>query len=104
VSIIISLATSVFFKNLNYAVASIVFVLAFRCILAEVCLSRILGISIFKDVTLELTMTMIFILTGWFVYSWLAAGIYIVAYAVYLIIKKKDITMTVNNIKLLMSV
>ena len=101
-SVIISIITTLVLKNLNLAIVSIVILLAFRYVLAEIFLSKILRISIFKDITLELTMTLIFILMGWFVKSWLAVVVYAVAYAMYLIIKRKDITSTIKNVKLLM--
>ncbi|MBV1817953.1 hypothetical protein [Clostridium cochlearium] len=101
-SIIITFINTVLFKNLNLAIASIVVLLAFRCVLAEMFLSKILKISLCKDITIELTMTLIFILTGWFINSWLGVLLYAVAYIIYLAIKRKDITNTIKNIKLLM--
>jgi len=101
-SIMITFATTLVFKNLNLAIGSIVVLLALRCTLAEVFLSKILPISIYKDIALELTMTLIFILTGWFIDSWLTVLLYSVAYVIYLIIKRKDIISTIKNLKLLM--
>jgi O-antigen/teichoic acid export membrane protein len=101
-SIIITFGTVVSLKNLTLAIASIVFLLAFRCTLAELFLSKILKIRLYKDMGFELMMTSIFILTGWFVNSWLAVLLYGMAYSMYLIIKRKDINGTIKNIKLLM--
>ncbi len=101
-SLIITFITTRVLENLNLAIVSIVILLALRCALAEMFLSKILGISIYKDINLELAMTMIFILTGWFINSWFAVGLYAVAYALYLIIKRKDITSTIKNVKVLM--
>ncbi|MDD7792775.1 hypothetical protein [Clostridium sp. 'White wine YQ'] len=101
-SIILTILSTILFKNLNLAIVSIVILLAFRCIFAEMFLSKILNISLYKDIALELTMTLIFILTGWFIDSWITVFIYIVAYIAYLFIKRKDITKTIKNIKLLM--
>lgn len=101
-SVMLSFVTTIVLKNLDLAIVSIVIVLAFRCVLAEMFLSKILGIEVFKDITLELTLIFIFILTGWFVNSWLTVLAYAVAYAIYLLIKRKDINGTIKNIKLLM--
>lgn len=101
-SVIITLITTILLRNLNLAIAAIVILLAFRCALAEVLLSKILKISLYKDIVLELTMTLVFILTGWFINSWLAVIVYAGAYSMYLIIKRKDITNTIKNVKLLM--
>ena len=102
ISIMSTFATTVLFKDLNLAIASIVVFLAFRCALAEMFLSKILKISLYKDIFLELMMTLIFILTGWFIYSWLVVLLYAMAYILYLVIKRKDITKTIKHIKLLM--
>ena len=102
-SIIITLGTTVLFKNLNLAITSIVVLLIFRCVLSEVILSRILKISLYRDIVLELAMTFIFMLTGWFINSWLAVLLYAVAYIIYLAIKRRDIAKTIKNVKLLMN-
>lgn len=102
ISIGISIVTTSIFKNLDLAVVSIVILLAFRCVLAEVFLSRLLGISTLKDIVLELSMTSAFILSGWYMKSWIAVGTYVSAYAVYLIIKRNDITSTARDLKSLM--
>jgi len=101
-SVIITFVNIVVLKNLNLAIVSIVVLLAFRCVLAEMYLSGILKISLYKDIVLELMMTLIFILTGWFINSWLTVLLYAVAYIMYLAIKRKDITNTIQNVKLLM--
>ncbi|MCB2293925.1 hypothetical protein LGK95_10370 [Clostridium algoriphilum] len=101
-SLMITFVTTILLKNLNLAIAAIVILLAFRCALAEMFLSKILKISLYKDVVLELTMTLIFILTGWFINSWFVVLIYAVAYIMYLTIKRKDITNTIKNVKILM--
>lgn len=101
-SVIITFVSVVVLKNLNFAIVSIVVLLAFRCVLAEMYLSRILKISLYKDIVLELMMTLIFILTGWFINSWLTVLLYGIAYVIYWVIKRKDIINTIKNIKLLM--
>jgi O-antigen/teichoic acid export membrane protein len=101
-SVIITFVNTALLRNLNLAIVSIVVLLAFRCVLAEMFLSKIFKISLYKDMILELTVTLIFILTGWFVNSWLGVLLYAVTYITYLLIKKKDITNTIKNVKLLM--
>lgn len=101
-SVMVTFITTILLRNLNLAIAAIVILLAFRCAFAEVFLSKILKISLYKDIVLELTVTLVFILTGWFINSWFAVVLYAVAYVMYLVIKKKDITNTIKNVKLLM--
>ncbi|MDQ0232757.1 lipopolysaccharide biosynthesis protein [Metabacillus malikii] len=97
-SIILTIVFTIVFTNLNLVIASIVALLAFRCILAEVLLSKILNIYVYKDIVLEMVMSLIFILIGWFVTSWLGVLIYIAAYGVYLFIKRGDISATIKNV------
>lgn len=103
-SVILTFVNTVILKNLNLAITSIVVLLAFRCILAEMVLSMILKLSLYKDIVLELIMTVIFILTGWFINSKSTVLLYIVAYITYLFIKRKSITKTIKNVKILMKV
>jgi O-antigen/teichoic acid export membrane protein len=102
VSIVLTVITTIFIKNLDLAVLSIVIILAFRCIIAEVILAKKLGVSVYKDIIFELTITTIFITSAWFIHSWSVVIMYVLAYCVYLVIKRKDISSTINNIKLLM--
>lgn len=102
ISVMLTFVTTILLKNLDLAITAIVMLLAFRCALAEVFLFKILKISLYKDIALELTMTLIFILTGWFINSWLAVFLYSVTYIMYLAIKRKDIASTIKNVKLLM--
>lgn len=101
-SVVITLITTVILKNLDVAIVTIVVLIAFKCILSEVILSRMLGISVLKDISMEVVMTFVFILCGWFLNSWIAAFIYALTYGVYLVAKRKDIVSTVNNVKILL--
>lgn len=102
-SIIFTISATIVFKNLNFAIMSIVILLIFRCFLAEMFLSKILKISVYKDMLLELVMIIIFILSGWLINSWFSILIYLMSYVMYLIIKRMDITDTVKNLKSLMN-
>ncbi|HWO77461.1 MAG TPA: oligosaccharide flippase family protein [Bacillus sp. (in: firmicutes)] len=98
-SVVSTLFTTILLQNLNLAIASIVFLLVIRSILTELYLSRLLGISIYKDVLLESIMTIYFILTAWYINSWLTVIVYIVAYLIYLAFKKKDIINMTKRIR-----
>lgn len=103
VSVMLSITLTILFTlvigDLTLAILSIVALLAFRSALAEVFLSRILNVSVYKDLLLEIAITLIFILTGWFLTWWIGAVLYLVAYSLYLVIKKKDITDTLKIVK-----
>lgn len=106
ISMILSLfmtyiSTSIF-VNLDIAILNIVILLAIRSVIAESYLAKELNIKVKKDVLLEVLLTLIFILTGWFINSWMTVLFYGITYLIYLFIKRKDIVNTVQNIKLLM--
>lgn len=102
ISVILTYLSTFIFRSLTVTIANIVILLAFRSIFAEYHLAKILKIEISKDVLLELLLTLIFILSGWFVNSWMTMLIYGVSYMIYLLIKRNDINRTIRNIKLLM--
>jgi hypothetical protein len=97
-SVMSTLLTTVILKNLNLAIVSIVVFSAFRCTFAEISLAKILDIKIYKDIALELSVALIFVLSGWFINSWLSLVIYAFAYALYLFMKKKDIVVSFRSI------
>nr|WP_092074269.1 hypothetical protein [Dendrosporobacter quercicolus]NSL49173.1 hypothetical protein [Dendrosporobacter quercicolus DSM 1736]SDM86452.1 Membrane protein involved in the export of O-antigen and teichoic acid [Dendrosporobacter quercicolus] len=103
-SVCITIITTGLLVNLNLAIASIVFLLIFRCIVAEIYLSILLKISLYKDILVELFMTLIFILVGWFINSWLTFFIYALSYLIFLITKRKDTISAIKNLRLLMKV
>lgn len=77
--------------NLNLLILSIVILLAFRCVFAELLLSRVLEISVKKDIVLELALTAIFIFFSWAVGGILGLLGYLVAYGVYIFIQRKQL-------------
>lgn len=101
ISLVFTIMTTVLLKNLDIAILSIVILLAIRSVLAETILSKLLKISMKKDILLELILTFIFIMSGWFINSWMTTIIYGTAFLIYLFIKRKEIIYTVNSIKIL---
>lgn len=98
-SIFLTLLFTVVFQNLFLAILSIVILLAFRCIVAEILLAKILNISVRKDIVLEIIMTIVFILTGWFMTWFIGVVVYSISYAVYLFIMRKDIKLSIIGMK-----
>lgn len=103
-SIILTIMFTIIFKNLTLAIFSIVLLLAFRCVLAEWFLSKILNISVYKDILLEVIMSLIFISTGWFITSSKGVVLYLVAFGLYLFFKRRDITITFQKVKQLVRI
>ena len=81
-------------KNLTLAMLSMVVNQMFRCIYAELVLSKRMGISVLRDILLESALTVVFICANWFVGAWIGVGIYVVAYLIYILFKRRDVTAT----------
>lgn len=96
-SVVITLITTYWLHNLDLAVASIVFLLAFRCVFAELLLSTVLDVNVKTDIVLELALTIIFVGASWFVGGIAGLAIYAAAYLVYLFIKRNDVAFVLNT-------
>lgn len=101
-SVILTAVTTIIFENLNLAVLSIVILLLFRSIIAEIYLSKIMRISVARDILLEISMTLFFIINAWFGEAWSGLVPYIFAYIIYLLIKKNDIINLKTKLKTLL--
>lgn len=86
-------------KNLDLAVLSILLLLGFRAILAEVILSKTLNINVVRDITLELIMTLVFVVSSWYLKSWKGMILYILFYGIYLLINKKNMYNSLKVVK-----
>ncbi|MEZ0482152.1 hypothetical protein [Planococcus sp. SSTMD024] len=101
-SSIFTFFTTIVMKSLDLAVLSIIIVLIIRCIFAEVILSKKLGISVYKDISLEFILTSMFIITAWYLNSWWVMILYGATYIIYLVIKSKDLKYTFINFRILL--
>ena len=99
ITAIITYINTQIFNNLDLTVLSIVILLIIRSVIAEIYLEKELNIKVLKDIFLEILLTIIFILSAWFIDSYITIIIYIIFYIIYLLIKKKDLIITINNIK-----
>lgn len=102
ISIFVSFITIILFQNLEFVIGSIVIILAIKSVLAEVFLSKQIGVTVSKDIIYELILTFIFIFSTWFLSAWLSILIYIMSYLFYLFIKHKDIKSTIFNFMILL--
>lgn len=98
-SVIITFFSTIVLRNLNLAIISIVILMAFRSTLAEILLLRTLKIYLYKDIFIELIMTLIFILAGWYLNSWIALVLYTATYVIYLVNKRRNITVMIKKVK-----
>lgn len=101
-SIIFTIFTTEILKNLDLAVLSIVILLFIRAIIAEFFLSKILKLNLFKDILLELFITIIFIFLSWNFNTINALLSYLIFFFFYLYVKRKDLNQTIKDIKKLL--
>lgn len=85
-------------KDLVLSVVSIMVLLAFRCILAELILAKRLSLKVGTDIVLEVLMTALFVVSNWFINNWLCV-VYAVGYLVYVFIRRKSILPMVQTVK-----
>ncbi len=100
-SVVITGIFTVVFRELNLAIASILGLLMFRAILAEIYLSKIMSIFMYKNIALEIALILIFVLSGWFINSWFTLLLYGSSYMAYVFIKRNELGISINNLKLL---
>lgn len=102
-SMLTTFFTTVVFKQLDLAVLSIVMLLMFRAMVLEIALAKVLNISVLRDILLELILTITFIISGWFLDSFMTTVIYLISYILYLIIKKKELIHTKKTFESLLN-
>lgn len=101
-SLIMTIITTVVFKNLNLAIFSILVLIIIRFILAENYLKNLMKLNLTIDTLLELALTVVFISTGWFISSWLTMGIYSIMYLLFLWVRRKELMRCVLELKQMM--
>ena len=87
---------------MDIAVASIIVMMVFKCFVAEIFISKLINIHIYKDTIMEILLTATFIVGSWVIGGFMGLLIYIVAFIIYLLINKKEIIHTVKSAKEIM--
>lgn len=95
-SMLVTLITTLLLNSLELTVVSIVVLLALRSVIAELILSKKLDVSVKKDIVLEFLLTIVFISSSWYLPIWPAVIVYLLAYTLYLYLKRKDIKMYIE--------
>lgn len=89
---VLSTSITVFvLHNLSIVILSIVVMLVFRCVFAEMLLSSILDVSIGKDILIEVFLTTLFITFNWFLGGIMGLLLYMLAYLAYLYLKRNEL-------------
>jgi len=93
--------SSFWLKNLHLAVASIVFLLIFRGIVAEILISRTLSVDSLKGICIELVLVFTFMSSVFFIGNNIRALLcYLAAYLLYLSIRRKELALSLRKISL----
>lgn len=98
-SVILTVILSLLGVELDYFVLLIVLVLAFRCIIAELILSRFLCIKLWREIIIESIIVVIFILVSWFLEPWMAGFCYLLIYIIYLFLQRESLSILLVRFK-----
>lgn len=103
VSVVFSLIVTAFtvgiWHNLNVAVFSIVLAYAFRCVLAEYHVARLLGLDLRQNMFEDLLMCGAFIISGWVFNSFLCMAVYGVVYLMFVLVHRKSLRQIIGMVK-----
>lgn len=101
-SIVLSLLGTIVIEKIEFMMLSIIIVLGFRCIIAEVYIEKILNIDINQDILLEMILVIMFVISGWFLKNICGFVAYTLVVSIYLMIRirsiKKDFRIIMKNI------
>lgn len=98
-SILISWLTIFKLSNLDLAIFSIVVLLAFRCIFAELVVTKKLGLNEKKNMAIEVVTVLAFITTSWYIGGGLGMLMYLGFYIAYLFIQRVEIMQLINLLR-----
>lgn len=102
ISMLLTFITTYLLNDLNFSILSIIIVLAFRATLAEIVLSKIISVNIYKDIIIENILVMIFIILGVFLNSIESMILYGVLYTIYVFLKRNELKITFRRVEMLL--
>jgi hypothetical protein len=98
-SLIVTIFTVGIWHNLDAAVFSIVLVYAFRCVLAEYHVTKLLGLDLKMEMLEDLLMCSIFIVSGWVFDSFLCMVVYGVVYIAFVLIHRRSLQQIIGMVR-----
>lgn len=98
-SLLITAFTVGIWHNLDAAVFSIVLVYAFRCILAEYHVTKLLGLELRSNIIEDLLMCAVFIISGWLFNSFFCTVVYGLAYTMFVLLHKRSLQQIIEIMK-----
>lgn len=98
-SLLITAFTIGIWHNLDAAVFSIVLVYAFRCVLAEYHVTKLLGLELRSNIIEDLLMCAVFIISGWIFNSFFCTVVYGLAYTMFVLLHKRSLQQIIEIMK-----
>ncbi len=98
-SLIVTIFTVGIWHSLDATVFSIVLVYAFRCVLAEYHVTKLLGLDLRKNILEDLLMCGIFIISGWLFDSFLCMAVYGAAYLVFMLVHRRSLQRIIGMVR-----
>jgi O-antigen/teichoic acid export membrane protein len=98
-SVFVSYVGVVHINNLNFLIFSILFLLAFRSTIAQLYLSKLLKVSVTKDIIIESIAVFLFIFITWEYKGIYGFMLYFTIYLIYVLVKKNYLFSVIKNIK-----
>lgn len=98
-SLIFSLIGGYLIKNIYVIIVIMVCSIAFRSIISELYLSKMMGETIIRQIIQEVILVVIFMTTSWYLSSIFSFMIYFIAYIMYIFINKAKLKNIVSNFK-----
>lgn len=98
-SLLITAFTVGIWHNLDAAVFSIVLVYAFRCVLAEYHVTKLLGLELRSNIIEDLLMCAVFIISGWIFNSFFCTVVYGLAYTMFVLLHKRSLQQIIEIMK-----
>lgn len=99
VSAIVTWFTVAIFHNLDVAIFSVVFLYAFRCLLAEFWIGKLLHLQLYRKMAIDCGMCTVFILSGWCFDNVLCMVIYGAFFVLYAGLHYKELKTVVRKVR-----
>lgn len=98
-SLIVTIVTVGIWHNLDAAVFSIVLAYAFRCMLAEYHVTKLLSLDLRKNMIEDLLMCGIFITSGWMFDGFLCVVVYGAIYLVFVLLHRRSLQQIIGMVR-----
>ena len=97
-TIVLSVITIFYFNNIDLVVLGIMICLAFRCILAELLLSKVLEINIVGNLIQEIIITIIFIVSNMLLSNLVSFILFLICFSIYIAINTNKIKVSFKQL------